>query len=112
MKRTIRRARQVKDDIVKLYGYIHARSPQAAERVLNGIEQSIRSLLDAPGVGRYWNSPDSRLQGMKMTPVTRYRNYLIFFRDTGEHIEVFRVVHGARELNRVVDEMDFDFEDE
>jgi toxin ParE1/3/4 len=112
MKRRIRRTVQVHDDIVQIYRYVHERSPQNAERVFDAIERSIRALLDTPGVGRRWNSPDARLEGMRVTIVTPYRNFLVFFRATADGIEVYRVVHGARELERVVDEIELDFSDE
>ena len=96
MSRTIRRTAQVRDDIIEIYRYIHQRSPQAAEQLLDAIEQSIRSLLDASGVGRRWISPDQRLDGMRISTVQPFRNYLIFFRATPNGIEVFRIVHGAR----------------
>lgn len=110
MSRVIRRTSQVRNDIIAIYRYIHERSPRSADRVLDAIEQSIRHLADAPGVGRYWNSPDRRLEGMKVATVRPYRNYLIFFRATAGGIEVFRVVHSARELQTLVDEIDDDFD--
>ena len=62
MKRRIRRNRQVRSDLVSIYTYLHERSPAAAEKVLDGIERHVRSLLDTPGIGTLWNSPDPRLK--------------------------------------------------
>lgn len=112
MTRRIRRTRQVADDLIGIYLHIHDRSPQAAERVLEVLERNIRALADMPGVGRLWNSPDPELDGMRVAVVTPYRNYLVFFRATPSAIEVFRVVHGAQELDRIVDEIQIEFEDE
>lgn len=109
--RTICRSAQVKDDIIAIYVYVHRRSPQSAEKVFDAIERSIRRLVDLPGVGRYWNSPDPRLAGMRVTTVRPYRNYLIFFRLVEKTIEVFRVVHAARDLAPLVDEIVFDEDD-
>jgi toxin ParE1/3/4 len=109
MKRQVRRTRQVRDDLISIYLYIHEHSPAAAEKVLTVMERNIRSLLDTPGVGRRWNSPDPRLDGMRVAVITPYRNYLIFYRPTSGGIDVFRVVHGARELDRIVDEIEIDF---
>lgn len=112
MKRIIRRTSQVRGDIISIYRYIHERSPQAAEHVLDAIERSIRSLVDTPGIGHYWNSPDPQLHGIKVTTVHPYRQYLIFFRASEQGIEVFRIVHGARELSRIVDEMELDADEQ
>jgi toxin ParE1/3/4 len=111
MKRRIRRTRQVRQDIVDIYAYLHERSPQGAERVASAIERSIKHLLDVPGVGRRWQSPDPRLDGMRVTTVTPYRNYLIFFRQSPGGIEIFRVVHGARELEQIVDAIQLQFDE-
>jgi toxin ParE1/3/4 len=108
VSRPIRRARQVRDDIIAIYQYVHDRSPQSAEKVLDAIECSIRALADAPGIGTYWNSPHPGLDGIKICPVRPYRNYLIFFRKTPDAVEVFRVVHGARELGPLIDDVDLD----
>ncbi len=110
MRRVIRRTAQVRHDIIDIYRYVHAQRPHAAEKVFDAIERSIRSLLDAPGIGRYWSSPDPRLEGLRVTTVRPYRNYLIFFRVVPDGIEVFRVVHGARELQPLVDDIEFDIE--
>lgn len=112
MKRSIRRTRQVAEDLIGIYLRIHEHSPQAAERVLTVLERNIRALLDSPGVGRQWESPDPRLEGMRVAVVTPYRNYLMFFRAKPGGIDLFRVIHGAQELDRIVDEIDADFQDE
>jgi len=112
MKREIRRSAQARQDLIEIYRYLYPRSPQAADRVFDAIAQTIRSLLDTPGIGTRWNSPDPRLEGMRVVPARRYRNYLIFFRAVPTGIEVFRIVQGMRELQRLVDEIELDFEDE
>jgi toxin ParE1/3/4 len=108
----IRRTRQVRQDIIDIYRYIHARSPQSAERVFDAIQRSIQALPSIPGVGRRWDSTDPRLQGMRVTVVSRYRNYLIFFRAVPDGIEVFRVIYGSRDLRRIVDAIELDFDEE
>ena len=110
--RPIRRTRQVRDDIIAIYQHVHEQSPQGAELVFDAIERSIRRLPDTAGVGRLWHSPEPELHGLRVTTVRPYRSYLIFFRDTPEGIEVFRVVHGARELGPLVDEIIADFDDD
>jgi len=111
MKRRIRRNRQVEADLISIYTYIHEKSPAAAEKVLDGIEQYVRSLLDTPGIGTLWNSPDPRLKGLRVAVVKPYRAYLAFFRATPEGIELFRIIHGARELGPLIEELEIDFED-
>lgn len=110
MRRHIRRTKQVRQDIIEIYRYIHERSPQAAEFVMEAIEKSVKSLLATPGLGRRWESPSAQLDGMRVCTVSPYRSYLIFFRAVNDGIEVYRVIHGARKLERIVDEIDIDFD--
>lgn len=111
MPKQIRRSRQLRQDLIDIYRYIHERNTRAAEAVLDAFERNIKSLLDTPLVGRPWYSPDRRLDGMRVTVVTPYRNYLIFFRPSATGVDVYRLIHGARELQRIVDEMDIELED-
>jgi toxin ParE1/3/4 len=110
VKRIIRRTKQLGQDVIESCQYIRERNPEAAARVFDAIEASIRGLVDTPGIGTVWNAQDPRLNGMRVATIKPFRNYLIFFRATDETIEVFRLVHGARDLGPVVDEIDFEFE--
>ena len=112
MSRQVRRSKQVRADIIEIYGYLHARSPQSAEAVFQAIQQTIAALLEMPGIGRLWESLDPRLSQMRVAMVRSYRNFLIFYRPAATGIEVFRVVHGARELQAIVQEIELDFEDQ
>jgi toxin ParE1/3/4 len=111
MNLRIRRTRQVREDLIDIYRYLHRRTPRGADRVFNAIEQTIRALPDTPGIGTQWNATDPRLEGMRVVPAKRYRNYLIFFRVVPDGIEVFRVVQGAQEMDRIVDEIQVDFDE-
>jgi plasmid stabilization system protein ParE len=110
-RRPIRRTRQLRDDIIELYSHIYQQSPQTAEKVFDAIERSIRALPDIPGAGRLWNSTDPRLEGMRVTVVMPYRNFLVFFRPTPTAIEVLRVIRGSRALERIVDGIELDFDE-
>ena len=110
--RTIRRHPRVQDDLIDIYRYLHERSPQAAEKVYAAIERSIRALLETPGIGTLWSTTDPRLVGLRVTPCKPYRNYLLFFKPVRDGIELYRVVHGARELGRVVADIEIHFDDD
>ncbi len=110
MSREIRRTKQVQQDIIDIYTYIGLRNSDAAERVVDAIERSIDGLKDFPGIGSVWSASDPRLSGMRVVPVSPYRNYLVFFRPIENRVDIYRVVHGARKLDRIVDEIDFEFE--
>jgi toxin ParE1/3/4 len=111
-EREIRRTDQAREDLIEIYIYLHKRNPQAAERVLDASEATIHALLDVPVIGSRWETAVPQLQGMRVVPARKFRNYLIFFRSTPGGIELFRVVHGSRELERIVDDIQIRFEDQ
>ena len=111
MKRLIRRTKQVAGEIIDIYGHIAARNRSAAERVFDEIESTIRFLAEWPGAETRWLSNDPRLADVRMMGLRKYRNYLIFYRVAGDAIEILRVVHGARDLDRVLDDMQIEFDE-
>jgi toxin ParE1/3/4 len=79
--------------------------PAAGLRFLDAAEHPFADLVRNPGAGTHWESEDLDLAGVRVRPVKRFRNYLIFYRPTPDGVEVIRVLHGARDLDRLLDEM-------
>jgi toxin ParE1/3/4 len=61
-----------------------------------------------PGIGRAWESDEPRLADVRVYPVPRFRNFLIFYRPIENGIEVLTVVHGARDLGAALDAIGLD----
>ena len=108
MIRQVRRSSQSSRDIINIYDYIYQQSPTAAERAFAAIQRTIQFLLDDPGAGRKWMTFEPSLEATRVAVVHRYHNYLVFYRATSRGIEVFRVGHGARELEAIVDEIELE----
>jgi toxin ParE1/3/4 len=102
MIRNIRRTPQGRRDIIAIYTYIYQRSPASADRVFDAIEKTIRGLARFPGGGNRWISDHPRLEGLRFTTITGYRSFLVFFKPSKNTVEIYRVVHGARDLGFVV----------
>ena len=88
----LRRTAQAEEDLINLWLYIAQDNPDAADRLLNEIEDKCVLLAANPQLGpaRPDNAPDCR-----SFPVGRY---LILYRPIPDGIEVVRVVHGSRRL--------------
>lgn len=110
MKLLARRSPQFRSDLLELYAFVHQRSPQGAELLLDAVERTVSLLCEHPGSGRAWLSPDPMLAGMRVMLAMPYRNYLVFYRAYATYIEFYRVVHGARDLEQVMDELDLSFD--
>ena len=96
--------RLAEDDLTAAYLHIGTDSPSAAERFVDALEETTHVLLDHPELGRLraFRSPLAR--GIRSVPVPGFLAYLVFYRASGSDIEITRILHGARDLPRTLDE--------
>lgn len=91
-------------DVIEAADLIARRKSLAtADRFTAAVERTAERLARMPGVGSRWESDHPRLGDLRFFPVSRYRNHLIFYRPTADGIELVRVLHGARDLERILD---------
>ena len=83
---------QAEEDLLDIWVHIASDSPFHADRFLDLLDDKMRLLADAPGMGR---SRAELSPGLRGFPVG---NYLIFYRQAGTGIEVVRVLHGSRDI--------------
>ncbi len=72
-------------------------------RFLDAVDQTIQRLVAMPGTGALFDTKKPDLSGLRCSTVSGFRNHLIFYRPTREGIEIIRVLHGARDVERVID---------
>jgi len=91
---------EIEADLDRIWSWlaIEQKAPEAADRVRAAIEETFHLLCVHPGIGfiRWRNHP--RLTDVRMLVVPRYRNYLVFYRETPGTVEVIAVLHGKRNL--------------
>jgi toxin ParE1/3/4 len=98
---------RAKQDLVDIYSYFFERSEQTAQNFLAETRQAFDLILRMPGIGRRWSSPIPELATLGVTSVSRrFRDYLIFYRPTSEGIEIVTVLHGARDLAKILESLD------
>ena len=96
-KRVVRRLRARRDieEAVRYY------AREAGEAVALGFIEQLQAAFDsiarkpAAGAARY--AHELNLPGLRMWPVTRYP-HLVFYIDRDDHIDVWRVLHGQRDV--------------
>ncbi len=65
------------------------------------VEETLRLIARQPGLGRQRKLPQPQLRGLQSFRVTPpFDRLLIFYRVAGGEIEAWRVMHGARDLRR------------
>ena len=85
-----------KDDLLEIWVGIAANNVSAAERLLDDLEAATRLLATQPLIGKARREFGA---GIRSFPV---RDYVIVYRPILDGVELVRVVHGARDLERVL----------
>ena len=93
-----------KRDLVEIVDYIGARNPTASERFVVAIKRDCAFLLSFPRAGALRTGVPRRFRGLRSWPVGGSKNYLIFYLPAEDGIDVVRVLHGARNVRRVLRE--------
>lgn len=87
-------------DLENVWSYIGLDNPDAADRVLEAVHQTVRLLSRSPELGVIRRLPSSDLLIRSMT-VRRYPNYIIYYHPASDGVQVLRVLHGARDHARM-----------
>ena len=89
---TVRKLPQAQEDLLDIWCHIGCDNPSQADRYLDRLEQKLKLLATTPGMGR---PVDDLAPGLRLFPVD---DYLLFYRQTGEGIDIVCVLHGARDI--------------
>ena len=85
-------------DLEAILDELESKSPPAAERFAARVDRKCLALGRIPELGR---ARDEILPGLRSTPVGKY---VLFYRLRGEVVEVLRILHGRRDLGRILKE--------
>jgi len=89
------------EDLNQIEDYIAARDAAAATRVRTTIAQQAIGLGKMPAKGMPIRNPVGEQEiGVRLLPVSRYRNYLILYRIEPNQIRVLRILHAAQDWTR------------
>jgi toxin ParE1/3/4 len=104
LKLHLLRHRKFNRDALNIYIYIGEQNIKAAERFLKALDRDLRNLAGNPGMGAIREFTSPSLSGIRSLPVTGFRDYLIFYRPTADRLEALRVIHGARDIERAIEQ--------
>jgi toxin ParE1/3/4 len=104
MARSVLWRRCAEEDLAEAYLYLGMNSPASSERFVEAVQEVIDLLIDHPQIGNPWISRSTRLRGVRRWPIPGFANHLLFFRMTGSHLEVLRLLHGARDLQGILED--------
>ncbi|MFI4848847.1 MAG: type II toxin-antitoxin system RelE/ParE family toxin [Gimesia chilikensis] len=88
--------RQAKEDILEIWAYISAEDSSAADRLVRQFDQLFQKLANHPGIG---SRQDRFREGLRCFPLGRY---LIFYFPIEDGIQIIRVLHSARNWEKLL----------
>ncbi|WP_395753599.1 type II toxin-antitoxin system RelE/ParE family toxin [Prosthecobacter sp.] len=87
-------------DLQAIYRYIRQDDEAVARRFLEAAYDSFEFLAENPKIGRA--RPEFAHAGLRSWRVQGFRSYLIFYAPCGERLQIWRVLHGSRDLQAVM----------
>ncbi|HMV49733.1 MAG TPA: type II toxin-antitoxin system RelE/ParE family toxin [Blastocatellia bacterium] len=91
------------EDLADLAFYIANDDADAADRFLDAFEASIAQLSQMPYLGVAHPAGNPALFGLRRWPIKEFAKHLIFYLVFEDTIDIVRVLHAARDLERILD---------
>lgn len=88
-----------KGDLLKILEYLEGDNPSAVLKVVDALDDAMQLLADNPGIGHL--RPDLTPQDVRFWSVFRY---LVIYRPDTKPLEIVRVLHGKRNVRRLLEE--------
>ncbi len=85
-------------DLAEISDYISKDNPDAANRVLDELRAAMRKLAEMPEIGHFRR--DLASEPLRFWPVY---SYLIIYRPEARPLQVVRVLHGSRDVQRTLE---------
>lgn len=77
--------------------YLDEGAEEAALGFVDALEQAYTHISRHPGTGSTRYAHELNLPGLRSWPLTRYP-YLVFYVERSDHMDVWRVLHGQRDI--------------
>lgn len=90
-------AEQAQNDVKEIYLYVSEKSLNAADKLLTDLFDKFQLLADNAELGRTRNE---FLLNLRSFP---FKKYIIFYLPNATGIEIFRVIHSARNIEGIFD---------
>jgi toxin ParE1/3/4 len=88
----------VEPELAAIWDYIAFDNIDAADRFLEAAYETFHELARMPEMGRIRQFSPKRLRNLRSFRVAGFRNFLVFYARIPGGIEVFHIIHAARDL--------------
>ena len=84
-------------DVEEALDYYLQHAPEMALGFISALEQAYRQIQQRPALGSPRYAQELNLPGLRFRQCKRFP-YLVFYVETAERIDVWRVLHGSRDI--------------
>lgn len=94
-----------RNDIKTSFDYLEEQSDiETAWRFFISVQESLERIQQMPGIGSPRRFRATRLHNLRQWPVKGFESFLIFYRVSGNSIDVHRILHGRRDIENIFEE--------
>jgi toxin ParE1/3/4 len=113
MKGIVRRRDRAKQDLIDIYRYLAREAGfRTASRFFIQAEATFKQLARMPGMGSRYDPENPAFGGIRFFTISRFNKYLVFYLPTSQGVDIIRVLHGSRDIDRILaEEFGIDLED-
>jgi toxin ParE1/3/4 len=79
-------------------------SLETALRFYNAARTTFEKIAQNPGIGQKRDTLNPHLTGLRVSRIEGFENHLVFYRPGDDGVEIIRVLHGARDIDSILDE--------
>jgi plasmid stabilization system protein ParE len=109
LNKPLRISRQFYRDIDVVLGYLGTvASSDVVRRFASAVESTRGHIKQFPASGRLQDADDSNIEDLRMFPVSRYPDYLLFYIDGPVEVVLVRLLHGKRDIGVELEGIDID----
>ncbi|HEV7506524.1 MAG TPA: type II toxin-antitoxin system RelE/ParE family toxin [Thermoanaerobaculia bacterium] len=96
-----RRSPLAESDLDEQALHIAQDSVNAALRFLDAAQAAFDRLHSFPEIGRSREFLHPELKDVRSWPIPKFEKHVVFYRLSGDLVDILRVVHSARDLDRI-----------
>lgn len=90
----------VEPELTAIWEFIALDNMDAADRFLESAHATFQELARMPRMGRARKFSHERLCNLRSFRVEDFENYLIFYEPLPDGVNIFHILHGARDLEQ------------
>lgn len=91
-------------DLIAHATYISLDNLDAGDRFLYAAEATFQRIADLPAIGKLSGFMSPTLNQVRQYPVKSFNKYIIFYQIQPDTVEIIRVLHGAQNLEFILEQ--------